>query len=184
MKIQVQTTPFAANLIISIILVGAFIWAIIYGFQADENFKWLVGLGIMGLLFICVFPIITAWDLSDDIPEINELKKSNINYAKTKIRLPSFWWVVLWCILGSITFGLTWLLALFLTSGNVDVEITDDIAFASGLSENIPNKVSIVTNSTSNKKNSVEEIKKWKELLDAGAISEEEFNSKKNELLK
>lgn len=183
MKIQVQTTGFIANLIISIILSGAFIWAIIYGFQADENFKWLTGLGIMGLLFICVFPIITAWDLSDNIPEVKELKISNTNYAKTRIRLPSFWWVVLWCILASITFGLTWLLALFLTSGNIDVEITDDIAFASGLSENIPNKTSIVSNMPSNQRNNVEEIKKWKDLLDSGAISEDEFHVKKNELL-
>lgn len=184
MKIKVQTQSFIANIAFSIIFIGLSIWAIIYGVQAEESFRWLAGLGSLGLFYMMIYPILTAWDLGDDIPEIKELKKSNPLYKKTKIRLPAFWWVVLWCVLGAMTFGITWLLALFLTSGNVDAEITDDIAFASGLSENFPNKTTNTKQDAIGVKTEAADIMKWKELLDNGAISEEEFNVKKSELLK
>lgn len=172
MKIQVQRPGFFKVLISSLIGLGLACWAMYHGFVADPEMGWLGSLGGLFVIAVAFLPAGSAYDMSSDIPEIKELKK-NERYKKVRVRHPSFGWVLTWNILLFVTGGISWFVALFLSTGTVDVDIPDDIAEAAGLKKSAPNPIP----------SDSEELIRWKNLLDNGAISQEEFEQKKNELM-
>ncbi|MEM9357404.1 MAG: hypothetical protein AAGB04_14445, partial [Pseudomonadota bacterium] len=142
MKIQIQKPGFIATLFMAIVVSGLSIWAAYYGFVTNPELQWLGGLGCLFLLAIIFYPVGTAWDLSDDIPEIKALKKDS-RYKKVTIRHPSFWWVVILSVAALISAGLTWFIALFMVSGSINVDIPDDVAVAAGLKEDLARNTSV-----------------------------------------
>lgn len=82
--------------------------------------------------------------------------------AKGKGR--SFW---LWWFYGCLLFWVAFIHALFIKNNNVREEM----------------KVVVTTDPSNSAYSSADEIKKYKELLDEGIISEEEFNRKKQQIL-
>lgn len=177
MKIQLQRSGFFKSLFAMIVIAGLCAWALYHGLIVNPELNWLAGLGGLFLFAVFLLPIGTASDLSSEIPEIKKLKEDD-RFKNVKIRHPSFWWVVIWSVAAMFTGGLTWFLALFMVSGSINLDIPDDIAIASGLKENGSNSVTPQKTATSS-----EELLRWKKLLDDGAISEDEFQQKKGELI-
>ena len=176
MKLQIQRTGFLAALITMIVIACLCIWGIYYGLVTDPEMQWLAGIGGLFLIALVFMPVGTAYDLSDEIPEIKELKKDK-RYKNVKIRHSSFWWVVIWSTAALFSGGLTWFLALFLVSGTINVDIPDDVAIAAGLKEGMTSTPSFLAPSSS------EELLRWKKLFDDGVITEEEFQEKKAQLI-
>ena len=173
MEYTVKSMNFMGTLIGLVLLAGVCIYGLL---EATEDV--VRGFSALGLLGAIFFPL-AKLDLSDDIPEIKALKKENKQFSSLKIKHPHRTWTIILCILALFTFGLTWLWALWNVTGTVTVRIPEDAAIAAGLKEQ---QTTVVVQETKQATAS-EELVRWKKLLDDGAISQEEFDQKKKELI-
>jgi len=173
----VDYTVKSMNFMVTLIWVALLAGVCIYGLLvATEDVP--RGLSAVGLLGAILFPL-TQLDLSDEIPEIKTLKKENKQFSSLKIKHPNRTWTIILCILAPFTVGLTWLWALWNVTGTVTVRIPEDAAIAAGLKE----QQKTVVVQESKQATASEELVRWKKLLDDGAISQEEFDQKKKDLL-
>lgn len=86
--------------------------------------------GFIVLLAGLFWPMVLAFDVSDDIQAIKELKKNNKRYKDFSIRHPKFGTITLLTLLSPFTFGILWVVAFFMATGNTNVTVGDDIGKA------------------------------------------------------